>query len=327
MKIIIHIGKNKVGSSSLQECLVQNRDLLLEQGCFYPSHITPDGHHFGSVGNALKVAIYLRDNRPDRIESFFRDVIKKAIANNCDCVCLSNESIFHYITTQDKFDQFLSLLKACGFTEIQLLLFNRDLFVHSVSCFKHRIGEVVFKTYEDWLWAGEYEGITQHYEIASLDVNKWRPFIDLRIVEMSGDIVKDFELASGLNLQASRSIRVNSSISESQSFLLARAAEHDFFRVIRLKWRFKKNVFLTRSRVNKLLDKKVLKHYSFVFNNYVEGNRSGESPSAVMRLNKWADKRLPLIGLPLLSYSEIKHVGKVIVKVFLSRLTNPIDRR
>ena len=44
MKLILHIGSPKTGSTSLQKSLCANHDLLLEKGYYYP-HITDMFNH------------------------------------------------------------------------------------------------------------------------------------------------------------------------------------------------------------------------------------------------------------------------------------------
>lgn len=55
MKLILHVGSHKTGTTSIQSTLAENRDWLLERGFFYPN-ITQTNHSHNEFAHRLAVA-------------------------------------------------------------------------------------------------------------------------------------------------------------------------------------------------------------------------------------------------------------------------------
>ena len=136
MKVVLHMGIPKTGSTSLQKGLGKMRRRLLEEGFYYPEapkiDVNPDYHHimlaffenpkalkhrqikqFGSLDGALVIA-----------KRFLRDAKKHAEKAACHTIILSSELLFPVGERKDPY----KLLGQLGelSTDIQPVVYIRE---------------------------------------------------------------------------------------------------------------------------------------------------------------------------------------------------------
>ena len=129
MRIIIHIGSTKTGSSALQRFMYQNRFALSDSGIVYPEvGISNDAHHVlaalfhQNAYNMHKKEIDEREHDVVKNEyaKALSDIIK---ANPEKTMILSSEYLWN---THHK-KEFFDFLNNCGATDISILCYLREV--------------------------------------------------------------------------------------------------------------------------------------------------------------------------------------------------------
>ena len=127
--IVLHIGTNKTGTSTLQDFLHSNRAQLKQYGFYYPdlSDICGSAHH--AVSRILKGLSADEAGLPN---TWFEDIVSRADDTKCDTVIFSSED-FH--TIKD-----LALLKATfeGY-EVKVILYLREYVAYLSSWYQQAI--------------------------------------------------------------------------------------------------------------------------------------------------------------------------------------------
>lgn len=153
MKILLHIGYHKTGSSFLQMMLSNNRKYLIEKGIYYPMAIRDKDAKQGKVspGNGLRLSkAILNRNKEDFFDCLLH-WINEAKTANCSRLLISNEGLFHAFALIDYAELFEELKSKTQISNIQGLIFIRDPFDHILSLYKHRgkRGDIV--NFAEWV--------------------------------------------------------------------------------------------------------------------------------------------------------------------------------
>lgn len=149
MKLYIHGGLNKTGSSYLQVLLETCADDLRILGISYADSQ-------GGYGNAAQISHALRRGRLDAVQALLVQHYRKAEAAGCESVLLSTEHLYHDIVVPERRLALLDAIFEVGFERPHLLLFFRNPVDHAISCFCHRSGVRDIKVFEDWV-SSQYE--------------------------------------------------------------------------------------------------------------------------------------------------------------------------
>ena len=126
MKFIVHIGVNKTGTSSLQRAYFDNRDLLAEQGIFYPqTGIETAAHHnvARALGGAKPAALGMAGN--------WQEELRKECAGKALCV-LSSE-LFHTLPRPEV------VTALCPPGDTRIVIYIREHAAHIVSWYQQAI--------------------------------------------------------------------------------------------------------------------------------------------------------------------------------------------
>ncbi len=86
MRLILHIGTHKTGTSSLQQFLRNNEDILAEKGIYYA--------RIAGTKNANRLAKWVIFKQRKKVESFFEEHMKRACSANAHTVLISAESFY-----------------------------------------------------------------------------------------------------------------------------------------------------------------------------------------------------------------------------------------
>ena len=147
MRLLLHLGNEKTGTSAIQKWLHVNSDLLYEEGVYYSKCL--------GRPNNRKIAVYARDSdKPDdgfkvngikspedherfrrTLESDFAQEVEGARAEGCHTFVISNEHLHSRITSYPMVERVHGLL-AAYFDHIDVLLLLRsqvDLLVSFLS--------------------------------------------------------------------------------------------------------------------------------------------------------------------------------------------------
>ncbi|MFT5824281.1 MAG: hypothetical protein ACI8ZM_005547, partial [Crocinitomix sp.] len=96
IKVYIHIGPPKTATSAIQNWLQNNRDLLLNQGFFYPEHSVDENGV--SSGNVLDVFDRNEDTKLVISDKKVKQLLRDCKKNKCDTLLLSSEFFFFQVS-------------------------------------------------------------------------------------------------------------------------------------------------------------------------------------------------------------------------------------
>jgi hypothetical protein len=153
MKLYLHIGTEKTGSSHLQSMSAINRTILQQNGIWFPSEGKNDALLVKgeiSAGNAQSLTDALHTNNLSACESFVAQRVEETIQKSCHSLFLSNELLLIALAKDNKLNQFVSMLKKMGISDVKFLLFLRDPVNHALSLYKHRAKNGNALDIEEW---------------------------------------------------------------------------------------------------------------------------------------------------------------------------------
>lgn len=91
-KILLHIGPPKTGSSAIQKCFLDNRELLLTEGIFYPAHYTD----VNGISSGHQETILSKNERGEFVidRAKISAVIEQFNSSTAHTMVLSSEAFF-----------------------------------------------------------------------------------------------------------------------------------------------------------------------------------------------------------------------------------------
>ena len=128
IKVILHAGLEKTGTSALQHFFACNANKLVRQGIYYPYVTSQQQAEVPSCGNASGLLEKYKQN-----PQLFDDIYKQAIKNECHTVILSSE-----IMTL-KPEQLHEILKEHKNFETYVILFVREIYGFSWSYYQQEL--------------------------------------------------------------------------------------------------------------------------------------------------------------------------------------------
>lgn len=158
MKILLHVGVEKTGSSHLQSICAINKEALRQNGIWYPmakreTDLSRKGRI--SAGNAKQLKDSIKANDELKITLFFKERIKEAKAHHCHSVLLSNELLLFELSKEDKLKKLYSITQQLKVEIVDVLLVLRDPIEQALSLYKHRTKDGRVPDLEEWF--------AQHY--------------------------------------------------------------------------------------------------------------------------------------------------------------------
>ena len=153
MKLYLHIGVEKTGSSHLQSMSAINRTILQQNGIWFPSDSKNDALLVKgeiSAGNAQSLTDALHTNNLSACESFVAQRVEETIQKSCHSLFLSNELLLIALAKDNKLNQFISMLRKLGISDVKFLLFLRDPINQALSLYKHRAKNGNALDIEEW---------------------------------------------------------------------------------------------------------------------------------------------------------------------------------
>lgn len=138
MKCYLHVGVEKTGTTTVQEFLHLNRELLTRRGCLFTS-VAGERNNW-----KLPVAAYDHDQRDDltrlaaivsdsdladfrhQLEAGLSTAIENARGNGCRSVIISSEHLQSRLQTDTSLKRLASILEAVGITEVVVVVYLRD---------------------------------------------------------------------------------------------------------------------------------------------------------------------------------------------------------
>lgn len=157
MKLFLHIGTEKTGSSYLQTLLALNRDQLEQNGMFYPDAGNREEDMISgkvSPGNGKALCTALEDKDFDTINKLLNLYHYQADKLECNTILLSNENLIRPLSDEKIFENFY---EHCIFNKIEwseMLLILRDPVSQALSLYKHRAKNGRVAPVENWISSG-----------------------------------------------------------------------------------------------------------------------------------------------------------------------------
>lgn len=153
MKLYLHIGTEKTGSSYLQSLSAINRGHLQQKGIWFPEAEKRDDMLLSgniSAGNAQDLSDNLNNEDLENCQHILSRHLSQAQARNCDSILLSNELMMIVLSKAKRLKTFKTLCEQCGFLAVEYLLIIRDPVEQALSLYKHRSKNGILENIELW---------------------------------------------------------------------------------------------------------------------------------------------------------------------------------
>lgn len=154
MKLYLHIGTEKTGSSFIQSYLANNRKILLKHNIFFPTAGKREADMKAgriSPGNASQLNLLLDNGKWDSASEWLKQKKIEAEHQNCSKVLLSNEILIKTFSKENVLQQFIQLCDLTGFECQDLLLIIREPVSQALSLYKHRSKRGGMQPIKEWL--------------------------------------------------------------------------------------------------------------------------------------------------------------------------------
>ena len=211
-KIILHIGLEKTGTTTIQRVFNSNSKSLMEKGIYYPSYFGEENHvclyNYSKSKSAIdELRIYSGLKSEGDVERFrvdFRDMFLKDVKNkNPEYLVLSNEHLSSRLSGVEGVNRLKELLENIS-DDIKVVLYVRNIFDFLVSSYSTAIKCGETKSFIDYIPDGRE--LPFRYKLSSV-VKLWlavfgkdrvliRPFSRTHLV--GGDILSDFISSTAL---------------------------------------------------------------------------------------------------------------------------------
>jgi hypothetical protein len=166
MKLFLHCGYHKTGSSFLQSLFALNREVLVENGIWFPYSEREDDMLAGRIspGNATGLLEALNKGEPEGTLNFLAKCADEAKKRECSIVLLSAEGLFHSFGKEGSLENLAASAAKAGFDNIHGLVYFRDPVQHALSVYKHRGKRGTLPAFEDWINDGyETPGLQEKF--------------------------------------------------------------------------------------------------------------------------------------------------------------------
>lgn len=233
MKILLHIGTEKTGSSHLQSLASINRDLLIQYGIYYPAEngknykLSLKGEISAGNAQALTDALNLKDL--NSCEIFIDECIKETIENKCDTLLLSNELLLLALAKENRLNQFEALFNKHQVDDIEMLLILRDPIDQALSLYKHRAKNGNVPEIEVWSEKFYIYGKALNFFFKEIKKNKGIKLTTRKFSTAAGALETIlFKECLNLNINLSPPPKVvNPSLSLSELLLLKKVRQYE----------------------------------------------------------------------------------------------------
>ena len=160
MKLYLHIGTEKTGSSYLQTLAAMNRDILLKNGVWFPTAGKRERQLLAgeiSAGNAQPLADALNKKQGQLVNALVKEWKKEAEERACKACLLSNELLLLAVSKPSTLRFLVDLIRQ-EFQSTSVLLMLRDPVDQALSLFKHRAKSGTAPDIEQWPQTSYYYG-------------------------------------------------------------------------------------------------------------------------------------------------------------------------
>ena len=136
MKIVIHMGLHKTGSTSFQNFLSLNKLVLMDAGILYPNIDNNEESHW-KIPNQIILENWTY------LENYFKEIILIANKNNLKTIFISSEDMSILLTESYRVKKFENLITRLGIAEIEWVCVLRNQWDYFNSLYaemsKHKV--------------------------------------------------------------------------------------------------------------------------------------------------------------------------------------------
>jgi hypothetical protein len=154
MKLFLHIGTEKTGSSFLQSYLAKSRNHLVKQGIYYPPGGIYEKEMMAgkiSAGNASELSRMLYANKWVKIKSWLKKQMNVTKAKDCHSIVLSNEILVKNFANETQLLKFINICNEIKLEIADMLLYIREPVSQTLSLYKHRSKNGKMLPIAEWL--------------------------------------------------------------------------------------------------------------------------------------------------------------------------------
>jgi len=158
MKLYLHIGTEKTGSSFLQSYLAKNRSFLLKNGIHFPKAGIKESNMLKgkiSPGNADELDKYLAQKDWTQVEKWLISKFDEAKQKKCHSILLSNEILVLRFAEDKVLNEFVRIATTLYFEVQDVLMMIREPISQALSLYKHRSKIGIMLPVDEWL-KGQY---------------------------------------------------------------------------------------------------------------------------------------------------------------------------
>ena len=155
MKLFLHVGTEKTGSSHIQTLCVHGREHLASAGIWFPEGIARHEKRMRaglvSAGNAFVVSTQAREGNHGGLLAELVRHREAAQARSCRAVFLSSELLLPYCATVEAWSAVFENCQRAGFDSVSTLVLLRDPVDQLISLYKHRARSGTAGRLVDWV--------------------------------------------------------------------------------------------------------------------------------------------------------------------------------
>ena len=153
IKLYLHIGYHKTGSSYLQSLFALNKSYLLKNNIYFPVSENINKMIAGEIspGNGMDLVAALQNNKESIVKKILDNWKREAINKNAKIILISSESLFHVLAKKEAMQLLFNACRSVRIFDINGLLFFRDPVPHVLSVYKHRGKKGNISDYGRWI--------------------------------------------------------------------------------------------------------------------------------------------------------------------------------
>ena len=204
MKLVVHIGGPKTGTTSIQNICALQRHRLAQQGILYPRSLGETKHELAAVCATpflpgFTTAKVPGITSPQALDAFRIDTARQlqaeVDASGCDTLLISNENLFEKTRSQADLDRFFSFLPA--FDSVRIIAYLRHQVDFAAGVFSELVRMGTAETRQKFLNSDRSRTLIDYYGALAVWADRFgdraviaRPYDRAQLSD--GDSVVDF---------------------------------------------------------------------------------------------------------------------------------------
>ncbi len=214
-RLLLHIGTGKTGTSSIQNCLFENRHFLTATcGIFYPEYGLSQIEHFGDVINAHYPVVFWA-TQGDTLN--LNALLNEFERSNCQLLVLSCEDFYHHLLPA----HIAYLAQVFNYFSVEIICYVRRQDLYMESAWKQQVKVGQMRTsFQDFLkWHTDPEHLDKVHGNYYRMLKPWAEAFGIDAIRvkvfdktewLNGDLIDDFLNAAGIDFNQAKQLLVKS---------------------------------------------------------------------------------------------------------------------